>query len=91
MRLDETGLMLLAAAMGKPIKVLNLSERTYNSLRRWGGINTVADVVEKTMTKDGTDYKELMKVRGIGNKAMEEIKHNLDMYLSPYMRMLQND
>ena len=47
------------------IEELELTVRSYNCLKR-GGINTVGDITEKT-------YGELMKVRNLGRKSLNEI------------------
>jgi DNA-directed RNA polymerase subunit alpha len=57
------------------IDELDLSVRSNNCLRR-AGINTVGDLLKKTEA-------EMMKVRNLGKKSLEEIKKKLaDMGLS---------
>ena len=47
------------------IDVLDLSVRSYNCLKR-AGVNTVGDLVNKT-------EDEMMKVRNLGRKSLEEV------------------
>ena len=47
------------------IEELDLTVRSYNCLKR-GGVDTVGDITEKT-------YGELMKVRNLGRKSLNEI------------------
>lgn len=47
------------------IEELELTVRSFNALKR-SSINTVGDITEKT-------YKELMKVRNLGKKSLDEI------------------
>ena len=51
------------------IEDLDLSVRSYNCLKR-ANINTVADLTEKT-------EEEMMKVRNLGRKSLEEVKKKL--------------
>ncbi|MBR1760760.1 MAG: DNA-directed RNA polymerase subunit alpha [Schwartzia sp.] len=51
------------------IEDLDLSVRSYNCLKR-ANINTVADLTEKT-------EDEMMKVRNLGRKSLEEVKKKL--------------
>ncbi|WP_303974296.1 DNA-directed RNA polymerase subunit alpha [Streptococcus merionis] len=51
------------------IEELDLSVRSYNCLKR-AGINTVYDLTEKT-------EPEMMKVRNLGRKSLEEVKYKL--------------
>jgi DNA-directed RNA polymerase subunit alpha len=51
------------------IEELDLSVRSYNCLKR-AGINYVSDLTK--MTED-----ELMKVRNLGRKSLEEVKKKL--------------
>ncbi len=53
-----------------PIEELELSVRSSNCLKR-AGINTVGELVEKT-------EDDLMKVRNLGKKSLQEIKGKLD-------------
>jgi DNA-directed RNA polymerase subunit alpha len=55
--------------MNKPIDELDLSVRSYNSLKR-AGIHTVGQLVEKTEA-------EMMKIRNLGKKSLEEISEKL--------------
>lgn len=60
------------------IEDLDLSVRSFNCLKR-ASINTVADLVEKT-------EDDMMKVRNLGRKSLEEVKKKLDelgLSLSP--------
>ncbi len=52
------------------IEELDLSVRSYNCLKR-AGINTVAELVEKT-------DEEMIKVRNLGKKSLEEVKQKLE-------------
>ena len=52
------------------IEELDLSVRSFNCLKR-AGINTVQDLTEKT-------EEEMMKVRNLGRKSLEEVMHKLD-------------
>ena len=52
------------------IEDLDLSVRSFNCLKR-AGINTVADLVEKS-------EDEMMKVRNLGRKSLDEVKKKLD-------------
>lgn len=51
------------------IEELDLSVRSYNCLKR-AGINTVEELTEKT-------EDDMMKVRNLGKKSLEEVKHKL--------------
>ena len=53
----------------RTIEELDLSVRSYNCLKR-AGINTVYDLTEKSEA-------EMMKVRNLGRKSLEEVKINL--------------
>ena len=55
--------------MERTIEELDLSVRSYNCLKR-AGINTVYDLTEKT-------EPEMMKVRNLGRKSLEEVKIKL--------------
>lgn len=55
--------------MEMTIEDLDLSVRSYNCLKR-AGINTVAELVQKT-------EDDMMKVRNLGRKSMEEVKKKL--------------
>ena len=58
-----------AKIMDMTIEDLDLSVRSYNCLKR-AGINSVADLVQKT-------EDDMMKVRNLGRKSMEEVKKKL--------------
>jgi DNA-directed RNA polymerase subunit alpha len=63
------------SALGNDIKnmsidELELSVRSYNCLKR-AGINTVGELCEKSM-------EDLMKVRNMGRKSLDEILAKLD-------------
>ena len=62
---DETGKILEMT-----IEDLDLSVRSFNCLKR-AGINTVANLVEKS-------EDEMMKVRNLGRKSLDEVKKKLD-------------
>ena len=53
------------------IEELDLSVRSFNCLKR-ANINTVADLVSKTQD-------EMIKVRNLGRKSLEEVEHKLAM------------
>ncbi|MDU2065001.1 MAG: DNA-directed RNA polymerase subunit alpha [Sporomusaceae bacterium] len=55
--------------MDMTIEDLDLSVRSYNCLKR-AGINTIAELVQKT-------EDDMMKVRNLGRKSMEEVKKKL--------------
>ena len=55
--------------LDRTIEELDLSVRSYNCLKR-AGINTVYDLTEKT-------EPEMMKVRNLGRKSLEEVKVKL--------------
>ena len=55
--------------LDRTIEELDLSVRSYNCLKR-AGINTVFDLTEKT-------EPEMMKVRNLGRKSLEEVKLKL--------------
>ena len=52
------------------IEELDLSVRSYNCLKR-AGINTVEDLIAKS-------EEDMMKVRNLGRKSLEEVIHKLD-------------
>ncbi|MFE5278254.1 DNA-directed RNA polymerase subunit alpha C-terminal domain-containing protein, partial [Bacillus cereus] len=52
------------------IEELDLSVRSYNCLKR-AGINTVQELENKT-------EEDMMKVRNLGRKSLEEVKHKLE-------------
>ena len=51
------------------IEELDLSVRSYNCLKR-AGINTVEELIRK-------DEEEMMKVRNLGRKSLEEVQQKL--------------
>ncbi len=51
------------------IDELDLSVRSYNCLKR-AGINTIGELTQKTP-------EDMMKVRNLGKKSLEEVKHKL--------------
>ena len=53
------------------IEELDLSVRSFNCLKR-ANINTVEDLISKTQ-------EEMMKVRNLGRKSLEEVEHKLAM------------
>lgn len=55
--------------LDRTIEELDLSVRSYNCLKR-AGINTVFDLTEKS-------EPEMMKVRNLGRKSLEEVKVKL--------------
>jgi DNA-directed RNA polymerase subunit alpha len=56
-------------SMDMTIEELDLSVRAFNCLKR-AGINTVAELVQK-------DQEEMMKVRNLGKKSLEEVEQKL--------------
>jgi DNA-directed RNA polymerase subunit alpha len=52
------------------IEELDLSVRSYNCLKR-AGINTVQELANKS-------EEDMMKVRNLGRKSLEEVKNKLD-------------
>ena len=58
-----------AKIMEMTIEDLDLSVRSYNCLKR-ANINTVANLTAKT-------EEEMMKVRNLGRKSLEEVKKKL--------------
>ena len=59
----------IIAAGEQPIEDLELSVRSYNSLKR-AGINTIEDLMSKTES-------EMMKVRNLGRKSLDEVIERL--------------
>ena len=55
--------------MDMTIEELDLSVRSYNCLKR-AGINTVEELIRRT-------EDEMMKVRNLGRKSLEEVQHKL--------------
>lgn len=71
--IDESGVKRedeYSQKLDRTIEDLDLSVRSFNCLKR-AGINTVKDLV--AMTED-----ELMKVRNLGRKSLEEVKKKLE-------------
>lgn len=64
--IDETNFTLDKTT----IEDLDLSVRSFNCLKR-AGINTMADLVDKT-------EDEMMKVRNLGRKSLEEVKKKME-------------
>ncbi len=56
----------------KPIEEMELSVRSYNCLKR-AGIDTIGDLAQKSKS-------EMMKVRNMGAKSMEEVISKLEAY-----------
>ncbi|MEI6102085.1 MAG: DNA-directed RNA polymerase subunit alpha C-terminal domain-containing protein, partial [Eubacteriales bacterium] len=52
------------------IEELDLSVRSYNCLKR-AGINTVQELIMR-------DEEEMMKVRNLGKKSLEEVQQKLE-------------
>ena len=52
------------------VEQLDLSVRSFNCLKR-AGINTVSELTDKT-------EDEMMKVRNLGKKSLEEVQEKLD-------------
>lgn len=72
---EESG----SKTMEMTIEDLDLSVRSYNCLKR-AGINTVAELVQKT-------EEDMMKVRNLGRKSLDEVKkklHELGLSLTEY-------
>ncbi|MFA9413713.1 MULTISPECIES: DNA-directed RNA polymerase subunit alpha [unclassified Streptococcus] len=67
--LKETEVVSDEKVLDRTIEELDLSVRSYNCLKR-AGINTVYDLTEKSET-------EMMKVRNLGRKSLEEVKVKL--------------
>ncbi len=59
------------AVLSMTIEELDLSVRSFNCLKR-ANINTVQDLVSKTQD-------EMIKVRNLGRKSLEEVEHKLTM------------
>ena len=57
-------------ALEMTIEELDLSVRSFNCLKR-AGINTVGDLINKS-------EDEMMKVRNLGRKSLEEVMAKLD-------------
>jgi hypothetical protein len=58
--------------MNITIEEMNLSNRTYNCLKR-GGLNTIAEVANKT-------EDDLFRIRNMGRKCIEEVQEKLEEY-----------
>lgn len=67
--LKETEVVSDEKVLDRTIEELDLSVRSYNCLKR-AGINTVYDLTEKSES-------EMMKVRNLGRKSLEEVKVKL--------------
>ena len=66
--------------MANDIEVLNLSQRSYNCLKR-AGVYTIGDLINNFDTKPGeTSRSQLRKIRNLGSKSAEEIIMNLFYY-----------
>lgn len=62
------------------IDVLNLSQRSYNCLKR-AGVYTIGDIIKNYNTKPGaTSRSQLRKIRNLGAKSADEIIMNLFYY-----------
>ncbi len=61
-------------ALEMTIEELDLSVRSFNCLKR-AGINTVEDLVSKS-------EDEMMKVRNLGRKSLEEVMAKMDSWAS---------
>ena len=57
-------------ALEMTIEELDLSVRAFNCLKR-AGVNTVSDLINKSQD-------EMMKVRNLGKKSLEEVLAKLD-------------
>ncbi|HSK69377.1 MAG TPA: DNA-directed RNA polymerase subunit alpha [Candidatus Limnocylindria bacterium] len=66
---EEADTQLLGKTAEMTIDELDLSVRAYNCLKR-ANINTVAELVQK-------DQEEMMKVRNLGKKSLEEVEQKL--------------
>lgn len=67
--LADTGVDERDRILDMPVEELELSVRSFNCLKR-AGINTVGELISKTET-------EMMKVRNLGKKSLEEVKAKL--------------
>ena len=67
--MKETETVSDEKVLDRTIEELDLSVRSYNCLKR-AGINTVFDLTEKS-------EPEMMKVRNLGRKSLEEVKVKL--------------
>ena len=70
---EESGGQCLSTS----VEDLNLSVRSYNSLKR-AGLNTLEDLAKKT-------EKEMIKMRNLGTKSFEEIKSKLEELGIPFL------
>ena len=61
-----------------PIERLQLSPRTHNCLKR-ARINTVGDVLQRS-------EKELLEIRNLGGKSLEELREKLHEHGFPNPR-----
>lgn len=69
--MEEKGDISRDSYLGMTIEEMDLSVRSYNCLKR-AGIETVGDLISKTMD-------DMMKVRNLGRKSLEEVEHKLAM------------
>ena len=69
---DDEVAIALDKNLAKPIEELELSVRSTNCLKR-AGIHIMADLADKT-------EEEMLKVRNLGRKSFEEIKHTMDLH-----------
>ena len=66
--------------LANDIDVLNLSQRSYNCLKR-AGVYTIGDLINKYDTKPGaTSREQLKEIRNLGAKSANEIIINLFFY-----------
>ena len=78
-RIDQISERELSIAhyLANPIDYLELDTREYNALRRWG-IKNIYELVDILLNG------KIVKVRNLGTKSIEAIKHKLDKYLEPF-------
>ena len=69
--MEEKGDISRDSYLSMTIEEMDLSVRSYNCLKR-AGIETVGDLISKTMD-------DMMKVRNLGRKYLEEVEHKLAM------------
>lgn len=67
----EKGGLSVDKTLAMTIEELDLSVRSFNCLKR-AGIETVGDLVQKTLD-------DMMRVRNLGRKSLEEVEHKLAM------------
>ena len=68
---SESEAGLAGKSVDMTIEELDLSVRAFNCLKR-AGINTVSELVQK-------DQEEMMKVRNLGKKSLEEVEQKLEL------------